>query len=92
MPGVFEHLPLLLKNGVFPSGLLVGVVNQYDLQSFLRSPFLTFYLQKRAAPQSAADPAGRFDRKRTRFRIAKKCYVGREGKSSEGRAIPLIKD
>jgi hypothetical protein len=30
--GVFEHLPLLLKNRVLPSGLLVGVVNQYDLQ------------------------------------------------------------
>lgn len=37
MPSLLEHSPLLLKNGVFPSGLLVGVVNEYDLQRTLRS-------------------------------------------------------
>jgi hypothetical protein len=36
MPGVFEHFAFLLKNDVFSTGLLVGVVNQYDLQRILQ--------------------------------------------------------
>jgi hypothetical protein len=36
VPSVLEHSAFLLKNDVFASGLLVGVVNEYDLQRILQ--------------------------------------------------------
>jgi hypothetical protein len=80
---MFQHLPFLLKDCIFPSGLLVGVVNQYDLQRILRSVFRScaakerccLYRTMRSSPTLRPHSA-------PVFRIAKKCYVGLVCKSS----------
>jgi hypothetical protein len=81
--GMFQHLPFLLKDRILPSGLLVGVVNQYDLQRILRSWCTSCAAKARRCCNwimrslPTLRPA-----QRTSFRIAHKCYVGLVGKSS----------